>query len=295
MRPRRAAPVLPSAPMLGAAIGRFRLQSRLGRGSFGEIWLAVHEDPPHTKVCVKLYDPEVSAHPAMHQVFDEARALSRLAIAGAAKIYEANQFTNGQAYMIREFIEGESLLMRIAYSRHSATQLADVIEQTANALVAAAAAGVFHNDLKPSNIFIVKDPDRASGERVVVVDFAHGRLAAAFPERAAIGYMAPEQGPTGKSDWRIDAYALGCIAFEMGCQRAVFIAETPDRLRAKHHRDPAPNLRSFVPDASAALDRLVARMLEKNPAERPKSMRDIAKLFQLMVGYEAPLGETVKE
>jgi eukaryotic-like serine/threonine-protein kinase len=281
--------------MLGAAIGRFRIQSRIGRGGFGELWLATHVDPPHNQVAVKVFDPDVSAHPAMHTAFDEARALSRLAIAGVSKIYDAGQLPGGQAYLIRDFVDGESLLMRIAYSRHSATQLADVIEQTANALVAASASGVFHNDLKPSNIFIVKDPDRTSGERVIVVDFAHGRLAAAFPDRAAAGYMAPEQGPSARSDWRVDAYSLGCIAFELGCQRAVFIAETPEKLRAKHVRDPAPNLRSFVPDASAALDRLVARMLEKNPAERPKSMKDISKLFQLMVGYEAPLGETVKD
>jgi len=68
-----------------------------------------------------------------------------------------------------------------------------------------------------------------------------------------------------------------------------------DKLRGKHVKDAPPNLRSFVPDASASLDRLIARMLEKNPAERPKKMQDIAKLFQLMVGYEAPLGETVKD
>jgi serine/threonine protein kinase len=107
--------------------------------------------------------------------------------------------------------------------------------------------------------------------------------------------MAPEQGQNAKADWRIDAYSLGCIAFELGCQRTVFIANSWDALRKKHQTEKPPNLRSFVPDASAALDRLVARMLEKNPAERPKSMKDISKLFQLMVGYEAPLGETVKD
>lgn len=281
--------------MLGAAIGRFRIQARLGRGGFGEVWLAAHEEPPHNRVAIKLFHPDVSAHPAMTSVFDEARVMSRLAASGIAKIYDANHLQNGQAYLIQDYIEGESLMARIAYSRHSSTQLADIIEQSANALVTAAQAGVIHNDVKPSNIFIVKDPDRASGERVVVVDFAHGRLMSAMPDKGTAGYMAPEQVQGVKADWRIDAYSLGCIAFELGCQRSVFIANSWDQLRAKHQKDPPPNLRSFVPDASAALDRLVARMLEKNPMERPKSMKDIAKLFQLMVGYEAPLGETVKD
>ena len=281
--------------MLGAAIGKFRIQTRLGSGGFGEVWLAAHEEPPHNKVAIKLFHQEVSAHPAMLLAFDEARTLSRMATAGIAKIYDANHLPSGQAYLIQDYIEGESLLQRIAYGRHSATQLADVIEQVTNALVAAATAGVFHNDVKPSNILIVKDPDRASGERAVVVDFAQGRLMSAFPERGNAGYMAPEQQAGTKGDWRIDAYSLGCIAFELGCQRAVFLADSWDKLRGKHTKDPAPNLRSFVPDASAALDRLVARMLEKNPLERPKSLKDISKLFQLMVGYEAPLGETVKD
>ena len=281
--------------MLGVAIGKFRIQARLGSGGFGEVWLAAHEEPPHNKVAIKLFRPEVSAHPAMLLAFDEARTLSRMATAGIAKIYDGNHLQSGQAYLIRDYIEGDSLMQRIAYGRHSSTQLADVIEQTSNALVAAASAGVFHNNVKPSNIFIVKDPDRASGERAVVVDFAHGRLVSAFPDRGNAAYMAPEQQAGTKGDWRIDAYALGCIAFELGCQRAVFLADSWDKLRGKHARDQAPNLRSFVPDASAALDRLVARMLEKNPLERPKSLKDISKLFQLMVGYEAPLGETVKD
>jgi eukaryotic-like serine/threonine-protein kinase len=281
--------------MLGAAIGRFRIQARLGRGGFGEVWLAAHEEPPHNQVAIKLFHPDVSQHPLMAQVFDEARVISRIAASGIAKIYDANHLTNGQAYLIQDYIQGDSLMARIAYGRHSSTQLADIVEQTANALVTAAQAGVIHNNVKPSNLFIVPDPDRASKERVVVVDFAHGRLMSAMPDKGTAGYMAPEQVQGCKADWRIDAYSLGCIAFELGCQRSVFIANSWDLLRQKHIKDNPPNLRSFVPDASAALDRLVARMLEKNPMERPKSMKDISKLFQLMVGYEAPLGETVKD
>lgn len=282
--------------MIGAAIGRFRIQSRLGAGGFGEVWLAAHEEPPHNQVAIKLFHPEVSANPAIQQCFEEARVLSRVAAPGIAKLYEGNWLPNGQAYLIQDYVAGTSLMHRIAYGRHSATQLADIISQAANALVTAAGMGVLHHNLKPSNLFVVEDPSRRSGERVVVVDFAHAKLIAAMPERGGAGYMAPEQAPGARAgDWRVDAYALGCIAFELGCQRSVFIAPSWDQLRAKHQKEPAPNLRSLVPDATAALDRLVARMLEKNPNERPKSMKDIAKLFELMVGYDAPLGETVKD
>ncbi len=279
--------------MLGAAIGKFRIQARLGSGSFGESWAATH-DETGGRVTIKLFRPEVSGALFL-QAVEEARAISNLAHTAIARIYDANHLQNGQAYMIRDYVDGETLTQRIAYGRHSTTQLADIIEQTANALVAAAARGVIHNNVKPSNLFIVKDPDRASGERIVVVDFAHGKLVSAMPQLGHPGYLAPEQGQGSKPDWRIDAYALGCIAFELGCQRPVFLGDSWDTVRGKHVKDAPPNLRSFVPDASASLDRLIARMLEKNPAERPKKMQDIAKLFQLMVGYEAPLGETVKD
>jgi len=279
--------------MLGAAIGKFKIHARLGSGNFGESWAAAHEETGG-QVTIKLFRPEISGNVFL-QAVDEARAVSGLAHAGIARIYDANHLPNGQAYMIRDFIDGDTLMQRIAYSRHSTTQLADIIEQSANALVAAASRGVIHNNVKPSNVFIVKDPDRSSGERVVLADFAHGKLVSAFPQLGHAGYLAPEQGQGSKPDWRIDAYALGCIAFELGCQRPVFLGDSWDKVRGKHVKDAPPNLRSFVPDASASLDRLIARMLEKNPAERPKKMQDIAKLFQLMVGYEAPLGETVKD
>ncbi len=280
--------------MLGAAIGKFRIQARLGGGGFGETWAAQHEETGG-RVAIKLFRQEISANPVFLQAVEEARLISSMSNAGIARIYDANHLQNGQAYMIRDYVEGDTLQQRIAFGRHSATQLADIIEQSANALVAAAGRSVFHNNVKPSNLFVVKDPDRASGERIVIADFAHGKLVSALPQCGHAGYLAPEQGQGSKGDWRIDAYALGCIAFELGCQRPVFTGDSWDKLRSKHVKDAAPNLRSFVPDASASLDRLIARMLEKNPVERPKKMQDIAKLFQLMVGYEAPLGETVKD
>ncbi len=282
--------------MLGAAVGRFRIQARLGRGGFGETWLAVHEET-QGRVAIKILHPDVAAHPVMSLVQDEVRLMSRMSASGIAKIYDAmalpHTLPKSTAYLITDFVDGEPLGHRIARGRHSTTQLADIIEQAATALVTASASGVMHGNLKPSNLFIVKDPDRQSGERVVVVDFAHSKLVAAFADHAGAGYLAPEQYGNSKVDWRADAYALGCIAFELGCQRPPFTGDSWDKLRSKHAKDLAPSLRSYVPDASAALDRLIARMLEKNPMERPKTMKDIAKLFQLMVGLEPPLGETV--
>src|SRR5262249_686152 len=92
-----------------------------------------------------------------------------------------------------------------------------------------------------------------------------------------------------------DIYALGCLAFQMAVGRPPFMAPTHARMREKHLHDPAPSIRSQKPDIGAVLDQLVARMLEKRPADRPQSMKDLAKLFDLLVGPDAPLGETVQD
>jgi serine/threonine protein kinase len=96
-------------------------------------------------------------------------------------------------------------------------------------------------------------------------------------------------------DGAADVYALGCLAFELAVGRPPFQAPTHARMREKHMHDAAPSIRSQMPDIGAVLDKLVARMLEKRAADRPRSMKDLAKLFDLLVGQEAPLGETVRD
>ena len=282
--------------MIGETIGRYDLRSRLGEGPFGEVWLAGHRETQGA-VAIKLLHPGVSALPAIPRFVDEARAVGRIAHPGVAKIFDAGVRADGRAYVVSELVLGQTLGQRIAQGRSSQTQVADAVAQVARALAAAQGVGVVHHDLKPSNVLLVPDEDRPSGERAVVLDFGLAPLVAAGIERGAAAYLAPEQWSRGEvpADGVADVYALGCLAFEMATGRPPFKASTPARLRERHLHDPAPSIRSYMPDIGAVLDRLVARMLEKRPADRPGSMKDLAKLFDLLVGQEAPLGETVRD
>jgi serine/threonine-protein kinase len=283
--------------MIGEAIGRFELRSRLGEGPFGEVWLAGHRETQEA-AAIKLLHPAVSALPALPAFVAATRAIARIANAGIGKVLDVGVGADGRAYVVSEFILGQTLGQRIAQGRLSQTQVADVVAQLARALAAAQGVGVVHHDLKTSNVVLVPDPDRPTGERVVVLDFGLAPLVAADLERAAPAYVAPElwsRGELPAEPSSPDIYALVCLAFQMAAGRPPFLAPTHARLREKHLHDPAPSIRSLMPDIGAVLDRLVARMLEKQPADRLRSFKDIAKLFDLLVGPQAPLGETVQD
>jgi serine/threonine protein kinase len=282
--------------MIGETIGRFELRSRLGQGPAGEVWLAGHRETQDA-VAIKLLHPNVSALPAIAEVVRSARAVARLSSPSIAKIYDAGVGPDGRAYVVTELVLGQSLGQRCAQGRLSQTQVADAVAQIARALAAAQGVGVVHHDLKPSNVILVPDAERPSGERVVVLDFGLAPLVAAGLPPAAPAYVAPELWTRGEvaADAAADAYALGCLAFQLAVGRPPFVAPMPEQLREKHLHDPAPSIRSLMPDVGTAMENLVARMLEKRPADRLRAMKDIARLFDLLVGQDAPLGETVSD
>ncbi len=282
--------------MIGETIGRFELRSRLGEGPFGEVWLAGHRETQDA-VAIKLLHPGVSALPAIPAFVASARAIGRLSNASVAKVYDAGIAGDGRAYVVSELVLGQSLGQRMAGGRLSQTQVADVVAQVARALAAAQGAGVVHHDLKPSNVLLVPDAARPTGERAVVLDFGLAPLVASGIERAAPAFVAPELWSRGEvaADGAADIYALGCLAFLLAVGRPPFQAPSHARMREKHLHDPAPTIRSQMPDIGAVMDKLVARMLEKRPSDRPQSMKDLARLFDLLVGQDAPLGETVRD
>jgi len=284
--------------MIGETIGRFELRSRLGEGPFGEVWLAGHRETQGA-VAIKLLHPHVSAMPPIAELVRSARAVARVSHPSVAKVYDAGIAADGRAYVVTELVLGQSLGQRSAGGRFSQTQVAEVIAHVARALDAAQGVGVVHHDLKPSNVMFVPAAEGAGGERVVVTDFGFAPLIAGGLPRVAPApaYVAPELWTFGEvpADGAADIYALGCLAFQMAVGRPPFVASSPEKMRERHLHDPAPSLRSQVPDAGVVLDKLVARMLAKQPGDRMRSLKEVTKLFDLLVGQDEPLGETVRD
>jgi serine/threonine protein kinase len=173
-------------------------------------------------------------------------------------------------------IEGESLASRLArQGRLDIRQLAAICASTARALHEIHRAGVAHRALGPGRIYLVRDPHEPTGERVELLDVGLAAIADAPPP-----YRAPEQWrDPAKVDWRVDAYALGCIAFELAVGRPPFVGASLHETQAMHMTEVAPMLRSFEVDAPAPLEALIAWLLQKDPAARPPSMAHVAAAF----------------
>ena len=288
--------------MLGETIGNFRIVSKIGRGGMGEVY-AAEQVSVHTPVAIKILLPEVSLDEQQRtRFFNEARAVSRIKHAGIAKIFDVGiHAPTGRAYLIMELLEGETLGARLARGgRLTAWQVADIGKQIASVLEATQAAGITHRDLKPDNIFLVPDVELDSKERVKILDFGIAKLATGAPgtTTGSMGtptYMAPEQWRSSANvDWRSDAYSLGCLTFEMACGRPPFVADSVGAACTMHLHDPPPAARSLVAALPPALDVLLAKLLAKDPDQRPESMAAIGRAFAALRTGEPPTVATTQ-
>src|SRR5687767_7527338 len=188
--------------VIGERIGNFRIVSRLGAGGMGEVFVAENEQI-HTKVAIKMLLPHISAHKEyVQRFFNEAIASSKIQHAGVTKIFDVG-FHGERAYLVMEYLEGETLAARIhRLGQLPIEQVSDIGRQIAGVLDAVHKAGITHRDLKPDNVFIVPDAELARGERVKVLDFGIAKLTGASgmgltnTSVSSMGtphYMSPEQ------------------------------------------------------------------------------------------------------
>jgi len=162
--------------VIDAQIGNFRIVSQLGVGGMGEVFLGVHA-AIGTKVAIKMLLPHISQnHEHVQRFFNEAIAVSKIQHAGIAKIFDVG-FHAQRAYLVMEFLEGESLAARIRRcGKLPLGEVADIGKQIASVLDAVHKAGITHRDLKPDNIFVVPDSELPRGERVKILDFGIAKL-----------------------------------------------------------------------------------------------------------------------
>ncbi|HET7501928.1 MAG TPA: serine/threonine-protein kinase [Kofleriaceae bacterium] len=266
--------------MIGEMIGHFEITTRAGRGGMGEVFIAEHTTIK-TKVAIKVLHAEVSANTDhVQRFFNEARAVARIQHAGIVKIFDVGFHTNQRAYLIMEYLDGETLADRIKrVGRLSPGKTAEVARQIANVLGATHHAGIIHRDLKPENVFLVQDRELASGERVKLLDFGIAKLSDTLAGPTTIGaigtptYMAPEQWSDSSTvDWRADVYSLGCIIYKMVAGRPPFASTSIAEACAKHLHETPQSIRAYVPDVPVALDTLALRLLAKDPARRASSI-----------------------
>ena len=255
--------------------GRYQLDTVLGRGGMATVWRGVDERLGR-RVAVKLLD-RATADSAMLQRFDrEARTAGGLTHPNIVGVYDVGT-DDGVPYLVMELIDGTSVAALLAGGPLPIEQAVDIARQICDALAVAHAQGVVHRDIKPANILLT-----ATGT-VKVCDFGIARLTHQqqtdlTAPHTAIGtsaYMAPEQASGGAVDARTDLYALGCVLYAMLTGQPPFTGDHPLTVMWQHQQQPAPSVASLRADTPADLDALIARLLAKNPSDRPATATEV--------------------
>jgi eukaryotic-like serine/threonine-protein kinase len=256
----------------GDVAGRFELVREVGRGGFGVVFEARDRELGRS-VAFKAIRPGPTDALREQRLVQEAEASARLSHPGIVTLFDVGHGEPGP-YLVFELLRGEPLSARLARGPVPVDEALRVVTEVAQALAYAHQHGVIHRDLKPGNVFCCDDG------RVKVLDFG---LAHAFGRRRESGgtpaYMAPEQWRGAPEDERTDIFALGVLLFELLTGTLPFPGD--DGGRAATSSRAAPGL--DVPDRPELGD-LIARMLAKDPVERPRDGAEVLVALQALAG-----------
>ncbi len=310
-RPEKTAAVLattrdsigPELPPLtltpGTRLGPYEILADLGVGGMGEVYRA--RDPRLGRdVAIKVLPPAFSADVDRLRRFEqEARATAALNHPHILAVYDIGTEA-GTTFVVSELLEGKTLRDVLKPGALPGRKAIAYAVQVAQGLAAAHEKGIVHRDLKPENLFITADG------RVKILDFGLAKLTEPLRDDAVtdlatmpgstspgmivgtMGYMAPEQIQGLRIDPRTDLFALGCVLYEMLSGARAFSGRTGvDTMSAILNNEPA-DLSSGAGGIPVGLDRIVRHCLEKDPAQRFHSARDVA----FALGEQASISES---
>jgi len=163
---------------LPSVIGSYRVVRSIGEGGMGTVYEAVHE-AIERRVAIKVLHREYASNPEfIARFFNEARAVNRVEHTGLVQVSDYGQQPDGTAYIVMEYLKGESLAQRIERCGRKlpAAEVIHLNLQIADALAAAHAKDIVHRDLKPENVMLVPDPHMPGGERTKLLDFGIAKV-----------------------------------------------------------------------------------------------------------------------
>ena len=282
------------ADLTGKTLHRkYLLLERLGEGAFGAVYRALHL-LGRAEVAVKLLHADRDANPTVRKLFlREARAVMRIRSPNAVLVHDIDEDDDGRLFIVMELLAGHTLLDELRAQRTDPPRLGaeaarEVLLQLATALDAAHAEGVVHRDVKPANVMV---ETLASGAmHVRLVDFGIARLAtvAATETTELIGpttgtpaYMSPEQAMGKPVGGASDYYSLGAMTYHLLTGELPFTSETAQGLMMAHIAETLPRLDASHPQVELPADlvEVVARLMHKEPAQRPASREQILALM----------------
>ena len=273
------------ATLVGQVVGGYRLVTALRSGGMGTVYYAEHTVIGR-RAAVKILHPEVSCNPQhVARFLVEARAANDIRHPNVVEITDLGQ-SGDLHYIVMSFLEGETLGERLEREKIlDESTTVRIIRQIASALAAAHDHGIVHRDLKPENVFLLNHPD--SPDYVKVLDFGIAKLLGAQLGNAGhhtvmgtvLGtpaYMSPEQcRGQAELDHRSDIYSMGVMLYEMLTGTVPFRRESPADVLLAHVQDTPVSPFDLNPKLSRHMGEAILRALEKDPAKRFATMREL--------------------
>ncbi|HEY1456177.1 MAG TPA: serine/threonine-protein kinase [Candidatus Dormibacteraeota bacterium] len=261
--------------LTGTRLGQYEIVERLGGGGMAVVYRAVQQ-PLGREVALKALSSELFQDDGFVKRFEsEAKTLAKLDHPNILPIYDF-EVLDGTAFLTMPLIRGGTLRDILNHGPLDALTAWRYLREIGDGLQHAHDAGIVHRDLKPTNVLIHADG------RAMLADFGLARGAGQPTHLTTIGlaigtpgYMAPEQVMGHDVDKRADIYALGVLTFEMLTGRLPFIGSNRMEVAYATVNSPIPSAVKMNPNLPDELDQLLGRVLAKNPAERPQTVREL--------------------
>lgn len=261
-------------------IGRYRVVGELGKGAFGQVFLA-QDDDLGRPVAVKLL---TQSSAGKLEAKRESGLLAAMRHPGIAEIFDVGCDADGRSYLVTRFIDGQTLSKRLTSGPVDSIQCARWVLQIAKALQHAHSQRITHRDIKPSNLMITSSND------AVVLDFGvaltDSDLRSAVDYSGTPAWMSPEQaaGRGTDIDGRSDIFSLGCVFYEMltGVQafRGDTVTETLGLIQTSEPRPP----RQIRADRPVELEAICLKCLQKRREDRYATAADLATALENAIG-----------
>ncbi len=273
--------------MLGTCVSHYRILQKLAAGGMGEVYVA-EDTHLGRRVAIKFPVLDDSGIENRGRFLGEARAASRLDHPNIAHIYDYGEAPDGRPFLVMELVRGTTLRDVLKGGALTAVRSIGIVDGVLRALREAHRNGLVHRDIKPSNVMLTgtnevkvldfglakEIPDDLSSQpsQAVTSPMCHTQPGA-LPGTPA--YMSPEQARGKRLDSRSDLFSAGLLLYECLTGRPAFSGYTPrEVLEQAVHADPPPPS-SLTPGIPATLDRIVAKALAKDPAQRYQSADDM--------------------
>jgi predicted Ser/Thr protein kinase len=257
-------------------LGHYEIVSPLGAGGMGTVYKGRDTRLDRT-VAIKLLSGEFS-----HRFQREARAISSLNHPHICTLYDIGH-DGDTPYLVMEYVDGQPLACPVPWPRAIGQAI-----QIAEAMAAAHRQGIVHRDLKPANVLV-------TGTGVKVLDFGLAQVQPPVPELGhhatasltaqgtvlgSLHYMAPEQLEGRPADARTDIYALGLVLYELITGRRAHEGRSSAEVIAVTMLDAVPLVREIRPEVPEAVERIVSRCLQKDPAHRWQTMEALGEALR---------------